>query len=52
MIAKEVYVYGCNETDCQECKEKEWCWSSGMGQKIPVAMDVYLFWNRCVNEWR
>ena len=24
-------------TDCQECKEKGWCWSSGMGEKIPVA---------------
>ena len=24
-------------TDCKECKEKGWCWSSGMGEKIPVA---------------
>ena len=24
-------------TDCQECKEKGWCWSSGMSEKIPVA---------------
>jgi len=24
-------------TDCQECKEKGWCWSCGMGEKIPVA---------------